>query len=175
MLAIPKADCGAALASIGITLPSKAAGKGRAILGPPIRSQLPRDPDNSSPASSSTAVGVILTTGPVKKRSDITPRKYSVTKSKSKRADAPLVYNFARGSKKRALEVASGSQEMNAALAEYVRDWKSAGDVSCYYMITWIELHQAYGEAKGVPRLARATFNSRRSPCSWNVAEGWGS
>ena len=67
LLAIPKADCGSVLASIGITLPSKATGKGKAVLSPPIRPLLPRGPVHSSAASSSASVGVALTTGPVKR------------------------------------------------------------------------------------------------------------
>ena len=152
LLAIPKADCGSVLASIGITLPSKATGKGKAVFSPPIRPPSPRGPVHSSAAASSASVGVALTTGPVKRRSEARPRISSVIKSKSKRSDAPLVYNFTRGSKKRALEVASDSQAINDALAEYVRDWKSAGDTSEDYWRTWLELHEAHWDGHRRPR-----------------------
>ena len=41
---------------------------------------------------------------------------------------------------------------MDAALADYVRDWKSAGDTSEDYWRTWLELHEAHWDGLRRPR-----------------------
>ena len=68
--------------------------------------------------------------------------------SKSKRQDEPPSHNTRRGSKRLALSIAGNLELLEEAEAAYRRDWVSAGDTSGYYLITWMELHAAYGHTK---------------------------
>ena len=74
----------------------------------------------------------------------------SKTKENSKRGDKPPEYNLIRGSKAVALQVASDIDALTAAETAYEKDWTAAGDTSNYFLITWIELHLAYGKTKGL-------------------------
>ena len=62
LLTIPKADCGFVLASKGITLPSKAAGKGKAIVAAPARADLAIHAPASPLLAASTSPEAVTTT-----------------------------------------------------------------------------------------------------------------
>lgn len=68
-----------------------------------------------------------------------------------KRKDQPPEYKLKRGCKKLALAVAGNPELLDDAEEAYRRDWVSAGDTSNFNVVTWIELHVAYGETKGFP------------------------
>ena len=60
------------------------------------------------------------------------------------RKTAPPLYNLTRGSKKRALDVATCDEGMQLAMNNYVKGWRSAGDTSEYYWRSWLQLHYAH-------------------------------
>ena len=68
-----------------------------------------------------------------------------------KRKGQPPEYKLKRGNKKLALAVAGNPELLGDAEEAYRRDWVSAGDTSNFNVVTWIELHVAYGENKGLP------------------------
>ena len=74
----------------------------------------------------------------------------SKAKDNSRRRDKPPEYNLIRGSKAVALQVANDIDALTAAEEAYGKDWAAAGDASNYNLITWIELHLAYGKTKGL-------------------------
>ena len=82
----------------------------------------------------------IIETSTNKKTSDKTATK--------RRMDEPPVYNHKRGDKRLALRVASDPSALEAAERNYELDKSSRGDTSNFNVITWVELHNAYGRAK---------------------------
>ena len=65
------------------------------------------------------------------------------------RKNAPPIYGYTRGNKKRALAVAMDAGAFEEALKKYKKDWTSAGDTSDYYYKTWCDLHDAYWYSSG--------------------------
>ena len=70
------------------------------------------------------------------------------------RKAAPPVYNYVRGNKKRALDVAACDEEMQKAMANYLDDWRSAGDTSEDYWRSWQQLHTAHWDGWRRPAAA---------------------
>ena len=49
-----------------------------------------------------------------------------------------------------ALQIAGDIVALEKVEVRYRQDWVSSGDTSGYYLITWVELHVAYGRTKGL-------------------------
>ena len=73
-------------------------------------------------------------------------KKIAKAKAKAQRSDQPPEYHLKRGDKRKALAVASDPELLEEAEEAYRRDWTSAGDTSNYNVLTWVELHIAYGQ-----------------------------
>ena len=71
--------------------------------------------------------------------------KSGVKRAAKKRRDQPPVYSHRRGDKQAALQIAGDRAALEEAERHYREDWLSSGDTSSYNVITWIELHNAYG------------------------------
>ena len=57
------------------------------------------------------------------------------------RSDMTTVRNLTRGSKRKAMDVASNPSLLAAAVESFTKDWKSAGDTSHYNVKTWQDIH----------------------------------
>ena len=68
------------------------------------------------------------------------------------RKDLPIVHNYTRGNKRKALDAAADDDQMAQAMSTYIKDWRSAGDTSDDYWSTWTQLHRAHWD--GVRREA---------------------
>ena len=74
-----------------------------------------------------------------------TPTSSLASSSTSRaRKDLPVVHNYTRGSKRKALDAAADDDQMAHAMASYIQDWRSAGDASDDYWSTWSQLHRAH-------------------------------
>ena len=60
------------------------------------------------------------------------------------RKDLPIVHNYTRGNKRKALDAAADDDMMAHAMSSYIKDWRSAGDTSDDYWSTWSQLHRAH-------------------------------
>ena len=59
-------------------------------------------------------------------------------------AGRPPVYNKIRGSKRAAMDIIGDAAKRRAALEEYRKDKRSAGDTSDFNLKTWIEYHDGW-------------------------------
>ena len=64
------------------------------------------------------------------------------------RKDLPIVHNYTRGNKRKALEAAADDDQMTQAMSAYIKDWRSAGDTSDDYWSTWTQLHKAHWDGR---------------------------
>ena len=67
---------------------------------------------------------------------------------KNKRVDQPPEHHHRRGNKRLALQIACDERLLEEAEDAYRREMTSEGDTSTYNLITWVELHTAYGRTK---------------------------
>ena len=72
----------------------------------------------------------------------------STQSNHKRRADQPPEHHHRRGNKQPALHIAADERLLEAVEETYHREMLSEADTSTYNLITWVELHNAYGNAK---------------------------
>ena len=67
--------------------------------------------------------------------------KKSESTPKGEKRKQVEVRNLTRGDKKKALAIAGDHDLLRGALADYEKDWRSAGDTSDFNIKTWVDVH----------------------------------